>query len=93
MRSILKFLGILYAIIFLMIPFQVSLAAQSEPIECNRAIYCSNLSRGCSCGLLGDIEDNGKINIIREYTSAIYSALYEQIYMLNRVTIAKEESL
>lgn len=66
--------SIIFIIIFLMIGFQVSMADQNDPIECNLAIYCTNPSRGLSCGLLGDIEEDGKIEIIREYTGAIYSA-------------------
>lgn len=60
----------------LMASFQTAMADQNDPIECNLAIYCTDPSRGLSCGLLGDTEEDGKIEIIRDYTGAIYSASY-----------------
>ena len=44
--------SIIFIIIFLMIGFQVSMADQNDPIECNLAIYCTNPSRGLAVDFL-----------------------------------------
>jgi hypothetical protein len=68
--------NIIYIIAFLMMSFQVSKADQGDPIDCNLAIYCVNPSNVFSCGLLGDVEEDNKIEIIRRNTGAIYSTSY-----------------
>lgn len=68
--------NIIYLITFLMMLSQIAKADQKDPIDCNVAIYCSDSLRGSSCGLLGDVEEDGKIEIVRSYTGAIYSASY-----------------
>ncbi len=62
----------------LVMSFQVSYADQKDPIECELTIYCTNPSNGFNCGLLGDSEEDGKIEIVRRHTAAVYTATYSQ---------------
>lgn len=59
-----------------MIFSQVARADEKDPIDCHVAIYCSDSSKGIGCGLLGDVEEDGKIEIVRLHTGVIYSASY-----------------
>jgi hypothetical protein len=65
-----------YLIAFLVMSYNVSKADQKDPIDCNLSIYCENPSHGFSCGLIGDVEEDNKIEIIRSYTGTVYSATY-----------------
>ncbi len=63
--------NIFYVITVLMLSFQTSRADQNDPIECVVYIYHPQLT-----GSLGDITEDNKIEIIRRYTGAVYSASY-----------------